>query len=106
MYDLLKDPRHFSEKAAALRHLKAKIIRLSGTYYRSMMVDNSDYDRFNDEEPYLHHLLKERKRQYQRTIHTICDNNGALLKFSIDILRAFAEKFKQKYYTIQYKPNV
>jgi hypothetical protein len=100
MYDILQEPRDFSDKTAALRHLRAKIIRLYGTYYHSMMVDNSDYDRFKDEEPSLHHLLKERKRQHQRTIHTIYDTNGSLLKSSRDILRAFTEELKQKYDTL------
>jgi len=50
--------------------------------------------------PSLHHLIKERKRQVRRTLHTIHDKNGSLLTSSLGILRAFAEHFKRKYDTI------
>jgi hypothetical protein len=99
MFDLLQGQREISEKTISLKHIKTKMIRLNNEYYRSMMVDTSDYDRFRDEEPSLHHLLKERKRQRQRTIHTLCDNNVTIQHTSIDILRAFAEHFRQKYDT-------
>jgi len=76
------------------------IMRLNSTYYRSMCVDNGARDRFGDEEPSLHHLLIERKRQAQRMVHMLCDKNGSQLTFSLDILLAFAEHFKRKYDTI------
>jgi hypothetical protein len=60
----------------------------------------SDYVRFKDEEQFLRNLLKETERQHQRTIRTIYDANGSLLKSSRALLHAFAEKFKQKYDTI------
>jgi len=64
-----------------------------------MWVDNGVQDRFG-EDPSLHHLMKERKRQVQRTVHMIHDKNGSAQTSSIDILRVFAEHFKRKYDTI------
>jgi hypothetical protein len=98
MYDLLQDQRDYKEKAAALKHLKAKIVRLNGTYYRTMMVDNSD--NYNDEDPSLFHLIKTRKLQVQRRIHTLQNTDGSILTTSHDIQRAFTEYFKTKYDTI------
>jgi len=45
----------------------------------------------------MHHLIKERKGQVQRTVHTILDKNGPPQTSSLDILRVFAEHFKSKY---------
>jgi len=64
------------DKALALKSIKAKIIRLNSTYYRSMWVGNGEQDRFGEEDPSLHHLIKERKRQVQRMVHMILDKNG------------------------------
>ena len=41
-----------------------------------MWVDNGEQDRFGEEDPSLHHLIKERKRQVQRMVHMILDKNG------------------------------
>jgi hypothetical protein len=66
------------------------------------MIDTTDQNKMEGEEPSLHHLLKERKGQQQRTINTIYDAEGVLQDTSINILRAFAGYFKDKYGT---KPN-
>jgi len=65
-----------------------------------MWVDNGVQDRFGEEDPPLHHLMKERKRQVQRTVHLILDKNSSPQTSSLDILRVFAEHFKSKYDTI------
>jgi hypothetical protein len=59
----------------------------------------------DDEEPSLHHLLKERKRQQQRTINTLYDAEGVLQDTSINILRDFAGYFKDKYATKPIQPD-
>jgi len=94
MYDVLQDERDSGDKALALKSLKAKIIRLNSTYYRSMWVDNGVQDRFGEEDPSLHHLIKDRKRQVQRTVYMILDKNGSPQTSSLDILHVFAEHFK------------
>ena len=100
MYDVLQDERDNSNKELALKSLQANIMRLNSAYYPSMCVDNGVQDRLGSEDPSLHHLIKERKRQVQRTVHTIHDKNGSLLTSSLDILLAFAEHFKHKYDSI------
>ena len=65
-----------------------------------MWVDNGVQDCFGEEDPSLHHLIKEMKRQVHRTVHMILDKNGSPQTSSLDILRVFAEYFKSKYDTI------
>jgi len=104
LYDVLQDERDSGDKALALKSLKAKIIRLNSTYYRSMWVENAVQDRFGEEDPSLHHLMKERKRQVQRTVHMIHDKNGSPQTSSLDILRVFEEHFKSTYnYTCEWR---
>ena len=88
-----------SWQSTCIKELKGIDHRVNNTYYRSMWVDNGVQDRFG-EDPSLHHLMKERKRQVQRTVHMIHDKNGSAQTSSIDILRVFAEHFKRKYDTI------
>ena len=100
MYDVLQGERDSGDKALALKSLKAKIIRLNSTYCRSMWVDNGVEDRFGEEDPSLHHLIKVRQRKVQRTVHMILGKNGSPQTSSIDILRIFTEHFKSKYGTV------
>ena len=62
-----------------------------------MWVDNGVQDRFGEEDPSLHHLKKERKRQVQRTVHMIHYKNGSPQTSSLCV---FAEHFKSMYDTI------
>jgi len=96
LYDVLQDEKDSGDKALALKSLKAKIIRLNSTHYRSMWVDNGVQDSFGEEDPSLHHLIKERKRQVQRTIHMNHDKNDSPQMSSLDILRVFAGHFESK----------
>ena len=100
MYDVLQDERDNSNKELALKSLQANIMRLNSAYYPSMCVDNGVQGRFGSEDPSLHHLIKDRKRQVQRTVHTIQDKNGSFLTSSLDTLLAFAERFKHEYDSI------
>jgi hypothetical protein len=100
MYDLLRNERDFTEKASALKHLKAKIVPLNSTYYKTMMVDNGEKDKQHDEEPSLFRLLKATKRQAQRTIHTLQNTDGSMFTTSQEILHAFQIYFTTKYDTI------
>ena len=56
-----------------------------------MFIDNGEQDRKTGEEPSLHHLLKIRKRQAQRTVHQVYDTNGSVKTSSADILRVFTD---------------
>jgi hypothetical protein len=100
MYDLLQKQQDSGTKSMALKRIKAQILRLNNEYYRSVMVDNKECDRFNDEEPSLHHLIQEQKRQQQRTLRTIRDIEGTEHHTSSGILRAFVAYYTRKYDTI------
>jgi len=97
LYNVLQDERDSGDKALALKSLKAKIIRLD--VHTTDQCDNGVQDRF-EEDPSLHHLIKERKRQVQRTVHIMHDKNGSPQTSSLDILSVFVEHFKRKYDTI------
>jgi hypothetical protein len=105
LYDVLQEGSNSGEKALSLKRIQASIVRLNGTYYRSMWVDNGEQDRYGHEEPSLHHLIKEWKRKIKRTVHTIHDENGTLLTSSRDILRVIVDHFKRKYDTIEVNGN-
>ena len=66
MYDVLHDVRYIGDKALALKSLKAKIVRLNSSCYRSMWVDSGPQDRYGDEDPSLYHPLKGRKQRVQK----------------------------------------
>jgi hypothetical protein len=62
MHDRLHDQRDYQAKASALKLLKAKIVRLHAIHYKTIMVDNGEKDKYNEEEPSLFHILKEKKK--------------------------------------------
>jgi len=66
-----------------------------------MFIDNGEQDRITGEEPPLHHLLKIRKRQVQRTVHQVYDTDGSLKTSPADILRVFTDYMRRKYDHIQ-----
>ena len=78
IYDLLRDPSHDASKLTALRGLKSKIIRLNSSYRKRLLVDTSDQDRLAGEDPSLYHLIKARRRQENRLIKEIVDDDGIL----------------------------
>jgi hypothetical protein len=54
-----------------------------------------------DEEPFLHHLLKRHKRQESRMVNSVYDNDGNIQITPMNVLRTFRMFMKKKYDTIQ-----
>jgi len=73
IYSALKDTTFQTNQAIALKKVKAKIIRPNSEYNLGMLIDNGEQDRIMGEEAFLHHLLKIRNRQAQRTVHEMHD---------------------------------
>jgi hypothetical protein len=90
IYDLLHAQRDYQAKASALKLLKAKIVRLNAIRYKTMMIDDGEKDNYNEEEPSLFHILKERKKgQIQRTIHKLQNTGATMISTSQEIPCAF-----------------
>jgi len=96
IYDVLQNTNHHAAKATNLNKLKAKIVRLYSAQRMGALIDIGEQDRMLGEEPSLHHLLKGRKRQEQRTVQQIYDS-GILHTSSDDILRIITEHMRSKY---------
>ena len=89
IYDVVRDPGHYADKMLKLKSLKAKIVRLNNTYSQRMMLNTAEQDRIDGETPSLQHLIKSRKRQENRMIRTIRDDNGVTQETSPTMLKAF-----------------
>jgi hypothetical protein len=89
IYDLLCADCDAREKMSAMQLLKAKLIRLNGERYKTIMVDVNDQDAFGLEQPTLFHLLKAQKRRHQRTISRLYRDDGPLCVTTNTILMAF-----------------
>ena len=97
IYDVLQNTDLHASKSTILNKLKAKIVRLHSAQRMGTLIDTGEQDRMLGEEPSLHHLLKGRKRQEQRTVHQIYDNIGIQHTSSTDILRIFTDHKRCKY---------
>jgi len=68
IYDVIQEPIQFTQKMSTLKKLKAKILRLNNTLLQKLMINTGEQDKMPGEDPFLHHLIKTRKRQASRTI--------------------------------------
>jgi hypothetical protein len=67
------------------------------------MVDTAEQDQTAGEHPSLQHLLQSRKRQENRLIRQIADDNDETQTTSTTILRAFATHFQKAFQPIESK---
>jgi len=96
IYSALQDTTSQTDHAVTLKKTNSK-------HRLGMFVDNGEQDRIMGEEPSLHHLLKTRKRQVQRTVHQMYDTDGSLKTSPVDILRLYTAHMRRKYDRIQTK---
>jgi len=101
IYDILQEPVSYTHKIATLKKLRAKIIRLNGTFHQKTMLDTEEYDKTLGETPSLHHIIKSRKRQTSRTIKRISDEHDRIYSTSTGIIQAFKMHYSDKFKTIQ-----
>ena len=101
IYDLLRDPGHDASKLIALKGLKEMIIRLNSTHRQRLLVDTSDQDRLLGEDPSLYHLIKAWRRQENRQMNEILDDDEIPQTSSASILKAFAVHFRKKFEPIR-----
>ena len=101
MYEILQRPEPHAEKLSKLKQMKARIIRLNTNHGKRILLDLPEQDRAVDEPPTLHHLLKARKRQGNRLINQIIDENNETHNTSTSILKAFSSHFQRTFQPIK-----
>jgi hypothetical protein len=58
LYDIIRSDMPEAEKFVELKRYKAKVVQLHSTRRQKTMLDTSDHDRMDEEEPSHFHLLK------------------------------------------------
>ena len=94
IFDALQEPIHHNKKITALKNLKAKIVRLNNISRQKVMIDTGYEDRIMGETPSLHHIVKTRQRQENRTMKQICDDHSTTHTASMVIIKAFTMQFR------------
>jgi hypothetical protein len=64
-----------ADKFLELKRYKAKLVQLHATRREKTVLDTSDHDRMDEEEPSLFHLIKTLQRRNMRAIQRIHDSN-------------------------------
>jgi len=101
IYDIIQESVSYTQKIATLKKLRAKIIRLNGTFHQRTMLDTEEFDKTLGETPSLHHIIKSRKRQTSRTIRRISDEHARIYSTSTGIRQAFKMHFNEKFKALQ-----
>jgi hypothetical protein len=101
IYNILQKTTIQESTSRTLKKLKASIVRLRHIEQQRIFLDTDEHDRIAEEGPSLDHILKVRKRQEARMIHSIHDSYGNSQTSTTAILRTFTEFLLRKYDYIQ-----
>jgi hypothetical protein len=101
MCNILQEATIQESTSRTLKELKARIVRLHHMERQRRLIDTEEQDRITEERPSLYHILKSRKRQEARIMHSIHDSDGNLQSNTFDLLRTFTEFMRWKYDHIQ-----
>jgi exonuclease III len=63
LYDIIRSAVPEMDKFLELKQYKTKLVQLHAMRREKIMLDTSDYDKMDDEEPSLYHLLKTLRRR-------------------------------------------
>jgi exonuclease III len=97
LYDIIRSDFTEAKKYAELNRYKAKLVRLHATKKVKYLLDTSEHDRMDDEEPSLFHLLKTLRRRSTRTILKIQDPQGRVFTRQSEITNIFLNHLRHKY---------
>jgi len=75
IYDVLQQSSP-SDNLPVLNRLKAKTVGLHSIRLQNILLDNTEADRIDEEQPSLHHILQMRRKRTRRTIHCLRDESG------------------------------
>ena len=89
LYDITRSDLTEEKKYAELNRYNAKLVQLHATRRGKNLLDTSEHDRMDDEEPSLFHLLKTLRRRNTRTILKIQDPQGRVLTRQSEITNIF-----------------
>jgi hypothetical protein len=79
MYYILRRDMPEAEKFPGLRRYKANLVQLHATRREKTILDTSEHDRMDEEEPPLFHLLKTQRRRNMRAIQRIQNSKGNIV---------------------------
>jgi len=97
---VVRDPGNYADKMLKLKRLRAKFVRLNNTYRQQAMLNTAEQDRIDGETLPLHHRIKNQKRQENRMIRTIHNDNEVTQETSSAMLKAFTTHFRNAFQSI------
>ena len=86
-----------TDKFLELQWYKAKLVQLHATRREEIMLDTSEYDRTDGEEPSLYHLLKTLRRPDTLAIRQVQDSLGKTANRPQDVSNTFLNYLRQKF---------
>jgi hypothetical protein len=97
LYGIIRSAVPETDKFLELKRYKAKLVQLHAMRRENIMLDTSDYDKMDDEEPSLYHLLKTLRRRDTRAILQFQDSLGNIITCPQDISNIFLQHLRQKF---------
>jgi len=91
LYDIIRSDMTETDKFLELNRYKAKLVQLHATRREKTMMDTSEHDRLDEEEPSLFHLLKTLRRRKTRAIQQIQDSHGCIATLPHKVTNIFLE---------------
>lgn len=101
LYDILREADPNGANLPALKHNKAKIIKLHSIRMQTSLLDTTEADKLAGERPTLFHLIQMQKRRTARTIRSLRDGNGFIQTSPNGIALAFTTFILSKYDNIE-----
>ena len=102
LYDILRPADTGGANLPALKHLKAKIVKLHSQQIKSSLLDNSEADKFEGEQPTLYHPIKMQYRHTAKTIRSARDEDGLIHTWFKSIALALTTHFRTQFDTIAF----
>jgi hypothetical protein len=95
-YDIIRSAIPQTNKFLVLKRYKAKLVQLRTMRRENILLDTSDYDRMDDEEPSLYHLLETLRRRDTRAILQVQDSLENIITRPHDISSIFLQHLRKK----------
>ena len=101
LYDILRNADTNGANLPALNRIKAKIVQLRSHKLITILVGNTEADRFKGEQPTLYHFIQRQKRRIARTVRSVRDGNGLIQTSPKGTAHAFTTYLRTKYDKIE-----
>jgi hypothetical protein len=105
LYDITRSAVPEAETFLELKRYIAKIVLLHAMRREKIILDMSDKDMMEDEEPTLYHLIKTKRLRDTRAILRVQDSIRNIIKSPQDIPNVFLQHLLQKFRTVDIDTN-